>query len=208
MCRLVRETNPWRGSSRHRQPCELTLAGGSSFFERCITAYRLGASRHRRTQALKRYASDRPSPIATSLSASRKPPRRTAVLRTLLSCFANSHAPTFGSEWITAFFRHHGPVGLGNLPSRQYALVQKRPQTALRDIDAAWFLHLLHLSHCHPLGLLFATNRFRKRSSTCVRLSFCGSSFVISPSMASKSISASLKRFADIFRLAPPFQVS
>ena len=128
---------PWRDASRHRQPCEFTLAGGSPFFERCISAYRLGASRHLRMRALKRHASARPSPIATSLFASRKPPRRTAVLRTSPPCFANTHAPSFGSERITAFFRHHGPGGLGNLPSRQYALVQKRPQTALRDIDAA-----------------------------------------------------------------------
>ena len=64
----------------------------------------------------------KPSPIATSLFASRKPPRRTAVLRTPLRCFANPYAPSFGSERITAFFRHHGPGGLGNLPSRQHAL--------------------------------------------------------------------------------------
>ena len=49
----------------------------------------------------------------------------------------NPHAPSFGSERITSFFGHHGLGGLGNLPSRQHALVQKRPQTALRDIDAA-----------------------------------------------------------------------
>ena len=54
------------------------------------------------------------------------------------ACFANLICtPSFGSERITAFFGHHGPGSLGNLPSRQYALVQKRPQTALRDIDAA-----------------------------------------------------------------------
>ena len=41
----------------------------------------------------------------------------------------------------------------------------------------------MHLSHCHPLGLLVATNRFRKRSSTSVRLSFGATSFAISPSM-------------------------
>ena len=105
-------------------------------------------------RALKRHASARPSPVATALSASRKPPRRTAVLRTPLPCFANSHAPSFGLERITAFFRHHGPGGLGNLPSRQYALVQKGPQTALRDIDAARFQHFMHLSHRHPFGLL------------------------------------------------------
>ena len=46
-------------------------------------------------------------------------------------------ASLFSSERITAFFRHHGPGGLGNLPSRQYALVQKCPQTSLRDINAA-----------------------------------------------------------------------
>ena len=63
-------------------------------------------------------------------------------------------ATSFGSERIFAFFRHHGPGGLGNLPSRQHALVQKRPQTALRDIDAARFQHLMHLSHRHPLRLL------------------------------------------------------
>ena len=67
----------------------------------------------------------------------------------------NPCAPSFGSERITAFFRHHGPGSLGNLPSRQHALGQKCPQTALRDIDPARFQHLMHLSHCHPLGLLF-----------------------------------------------------
>ena len=73
LCRLVRVNNPWRGASRHRQPCELTLAGGASFFERCIAAYRLGASRHRRTRALTRHAISRPSPVATSLFAPLKP---------------------------------------------------------------------------------------------------------------------------------------
>ena len=48
--------NPWRDASRHRQPFELTLAGDSPFFERSIAAYRLVASRHRRTRALTRHA--------------------------------------------------------------------------------------------------------------------------------------------------------
>ncbi len=38
------------------QLCELTLADGSPFFERCIAALRHGASCHRRTRALTRHA--------------------------------------------------------------------------------------------------------------------------------------------------------
>ena len=52
----------------------------------------------------------------------------------------------------------------------------------------------MHLSHRHSLRLLL-DSRFRKRSSTSAKRSLGGTSFANSPSMASKSISASLKRF-------------
>ena len=68
--------------------------------------------------------------------------------------FTDPYVPSFRLEPIAAFFRHHGPGSLGNLPSRQHALIQKRPQTALRDSDAARFQHVMHLSHRNTLGLL------------------------------------------------------
>ena len=129
------------------------LAGGSPCFERS----RHRALRHCRTRALTRHAisENLPPPPADSVFITRKPRRRLAVLRTSLRRFENPYAPSFGSERITAFFRHHDPDGLGNLPSRQHTFSQKRSQTAFRDVDASSVQHLLHLSHRHPFGLLF-----------------------------------------------------
>ena len=77
-----------------------------------------------------------------------------------------------------------------------------RPQTALRDIDAARFQHFMHLSHRNPLGLLLDQSLPQTIvQHIAVRLSLGGTSFANSPSIASKSISASLKRFAGIVHL-------
>ena len=56
LCQVDKITTLWRGASRRRQPFELTLAGDSPFFERCIAALRHGALRHRSTWALTRHA--------------------------------------------------------------------------------------------------------------------------------------------------------
>ena len=49
----------------------------------------------------------------------------------------NPCAPSFGSEPIFAFFRHHGLDGLCDLPSRQYNSIYERPEIVLRDGDTA-----------------------------------------------------------------------
>ena len=212
-CAAWLKHGPWRGALRRRQPCELMLARGSPFFERSHRRLRLGASRHRRTRALKRHAMRPAIPhcnfiirIPKTATTDRRSFNRTTAFQPCFRRELRMHS-SFGSERITAFFRHHGPGNLGNLPSRQYALVQKGPQTALRDIDAARFQHFMHLSHRNPLGLLLDQS-LPQTVQHIRQAQLRRHKFRQFPSMASKSISASLKRFAGIFRLSPPFQGS
>ena len=117
----------------------------------------------------------------------------------------------------------YGPGGLGNLPSviRQHALRRSEPfvrrlrsvgdrRDALRcharprisTRNGSHSSQFMHLSHRNAPLACCSTNRFRKRSSTSARLSLGGTSFANSPSMASKSISASLKRFAEAYSVS------
>ena len=80
-----------------------------------------------------------PSPYTGAEAPCHRPaiPHCNFIIRIPKPATTDPYASSFGSERIFAFFRHHGPGSLGNFPSRQHALGQKRPQTALRDIDAA-----------------------------------------------------------------------
>ena len=139
---IGQSNNPWRDASRHRQPCELTLAGGSPFFERCIAADRLGASRHRRTRALKRHASAQTSSPKLHCSYHVNCDDGSSFL-TSPRCLADAEVHSLCLDRIIVFFRHHGLGGLCALPSRQYNLIHERPEIVLRDGNTACVHHTM-----------------------------------------------------------------
>ena len=167
---------------------------------RAYARWRLAVLRtiHRRRSA-RRFA---PSPYAGAEAPRWRPaiPHCNFTIRIPKPATTNPYAPSFVSERIFAFFRHHGPGSLGNLPSRQHAVVRNVRRLSSVISMLPDFSTSCIWATVTPLACC-SINRFRNRSSTSARLSFGGTSFANSPSMASKSTSASLKRLAGIVQL-------